>query len=55
MIWFLLGFSISLNIFLILLGIFIFKKVNVSDKLVKNLEDTKELKQKENDPWIHSM
>lgn len=52
---FLLGFSISLNIFLIVLGIFLFKKVNVSDKLIKNLEDTKELIEKKDDPWVKSL
>lgn len=55
MISFLLGFSISLNIFLIVSAIFIFKKVNISDRLAKKIEDVKELKEKENDPWIRSM
>ncbi len=52
---FLLGFSISLNIFLILLGIFLFKKINVSDKLYENVKETKKQVEEKNDPWVRSL
>lgn len=55
MFYFILGFSVSLNIFLIFLGIFIFKKVNVSDKLLEKVKETKKQIEEKNDPWIHSM
>ena len=64
MIYFSLGFSVSMNIFLISLMIFIFKKDNINkhlyekdldnnlkSKIYKKVDEIRQV----NDPWINSL